>query len=274
MQNFTRSLWLISICLLSMSLIACKQATISTDVDIQTLSYKKTNNTIDLNISCDYPIQANSAVGNAIAEYIEEQMGGTYTHGLVNGDSLINYYGQQLEKDLIENAQELIDAGATPQIMYQHLSFTKEVETPTYITYLFTSESFLGGAHGMHTSQGVTFRKSDGRRFGHELIRQYVDTKDINSLLKEGLMRFFSDQNQPISHDEDLKNMLLIDDINNIPLPSTPPYLTEKGVVFTYQPYEIACYATGIISFVVPYYKISDYLIPSIKSLLPKGQGK
>ena len=274
MQNITRSLWLISICLLSMSLIACKQATISTDVDIQTLSYKKTNNTIDLNISCDYPIQANSAVGNAIAEYIEEQMGGTYTHSLVNGDSLINYYGQQLVKDLIENAQELIDAGATPQIMYQHLSFTKEVETPTYITYLFTSESFLGGAHGMHTSQGVTFRKSDGRRFGHELIRQYVDTKDINSLLKEGLMRFFSDQNQPISHDEDLKNMLLIDDINNIPLPSTPPYLTEKGVVFTYQPYEIACYATGIISFVVPYYKISDYLIPSIKSLLPQGQGK
>ncbi|MBQ1800320.1 MAG: DUF3298 domain-containing protein, partial [Prevotella sp.] len=69
--------------------------------------------------------------------------------------------------------------------------------------------------------------------------------------------------------DEQLKDMLLIDeDVNHIPLPAWAPYLTYQGVAFAYQQYEIAPYAAGIISFIIPYEKIMPYLVPEIKAVI------
>lgn len=63
--------------------------------------------------------------------------------------------------------------------------------------------------------------------------------------------------------------MLLIDeDVNHIPLPAWAPYLTHQGVAFAYQQYEIAPYAAGIISFIIPYEKIMPYLVPEIKAVI------
>lgn len=42
------------------------------------------------------------------------------------------------------------------------------------------------------------------------------------------------------------------------------PALTSRGVVFSYQPYEIGCYADGDIHFVLPYAEIKDLLNPEM----------
>ena len=57
-----------------------------------------------------------------------------------------------------------------------------------------------------------------------------------------------------------LTELTSVDDINNIPRPQFAPYLTPRGMVFTYQQYEIAAYAAGLPSFIVPYEKISSFL--------------
>ena len=44
--------------------------------------------------------------------------------------------------------------------------------------------------------------------------------------------------------------------------------LTNDGVVFSFQPYEIDCWAAGAYHFIVPYKKLQPYLTPKVKELL------
>ena len=53
-----------------------------------------------------------------------------------------------------------------------------------------------------------------------------------------------------------------------IPLPANQPYLTPKGVAIEYKQYEIACYAAGMPSFVIPYDKARPFMTPEAKALL------
>lgn len=45
---------------------------------------------------------------------------------------------------------------------------------------------------------------------------------------------------------------------------------TEEGMVFSFQPYEIDCWAAGTYHFVVPYNKLMPYLTPGAKRLIDK----
>ena len=48
--------------------------------------------------------------------------------------------------------------------------------------------------------------------------------------------------------------------IDELPLPDFEPYLTEQGVTFIYQPYEISYYAAGKPEFTIPYNVVKPYL--------------
>ena len=59
-----------------------------------------------------------------------------------------------------------------------------------------------------------------------------------------------------------------MDESTTIPLPNTPPALTDKGISIIYQQYEIAPYAAGLPSFYIPYDKAADILTPAAKELI------
>ena len=48
--------------------------------------------------------------------------------------------------------------------------------------------------------------------------------------------------------------------IDELPLPDAEPYLTEKGVTFIYQPYEISYYAAGKPEFTIPFDVVKPFL--------------
>ena len=73
-----------------------------------------------------------------------------------------------------------------------------------------------------------------------------------------------------MNSDEELADYLQVEDINRIPLPANPPYLTTTGVMFCYTQYEIAPYAAGIISFEIPYDQILPFLTDEAKALSEK----
>ena len=66
--------------------------------------------------------------------------------------------------------------------------------------------------------------------------------------------------------EEDMRSRLMIDG-NLIPLPALRPYPTAVGLVFTYQQYEIACYADGMPNFVIPYNNIAAFLTPEARKI-------
>ena len=46
--------------------------------------------------------------------------------------------------------------------------------------------------------------------------------------------------------------------------------LTDSGIVFSFQPYEIDCWAAGAYHFIVPYKKLMPYLTSKVKDLIEK----
>lgn len=162
-------------------------------------------------------------------------------------------------------------------------SATKLVETKTFVTYYAECSSYTGGAHGMAVNVGKTFRKHDGMEIGYQTdfdnesftssMKDNTLLKDTKSpklyaLIKDGVKRYFKACGQEMENEEDFNDFMQVEDINRIPLPGNAPYLTETGVVFCYTQYEIAPYAAGMITFEVPFAKISPFLTEEAKAMI------
>ncbi len=155
-------------------------------------------------------------------------------------------------------------------------------ETPTFVTFYGESSSYTGGAHGMAGHIGRTFRKSDGKAIGYEtdmddhfnIVHKgdnlLKDTKSpkLYALIKAGVLDYFKKCGQAMADDAELADFLQVDDVNRIPLPANTPYFSETGVMFCYTQYEIAPYAAGIITFEIPFAKISSFLADEAKALI------
>lgn len=257
---------IITITTVAAMMTACNSNT-DTAFTTGSAKYENKDKMAEVSITAEYPTAGNRLLTNAIAEYISESLGGTYEGTMTCGDSLVTYYGKAATKKLADEAGEYRNENSVA-LACSH-TFSKEHETDKYVTYTANSYSYMGGAHGLSVFSGATFRKSDGRRFGMEMLHD-TDKDAFRLLLKDGLKEYFSENGSDtdIKTDEDLKNCLLTDSgVDYLPLPQTAPYLTDKGVVFIYQAYEIAPYAAGLPTFTVPYDKIKPYLTVTAQRL-------
>lgn len=223
-----------------------------------TISYKQATKVAEVELKADYPVSGNKILTNAIQEFVSEELGGSYTGDLNTGSTLLNYYGNLLYEDLENDAKEF-DMEDMLTLTYSQ-DIKKIFETERYITYLSEAYVYMGGAHGMSTKQGSTFRKSDGRRFSYEMLID-TETSEFKKLIKKGLTEYFSDSDYAITSDDELAAMLITEsDVNNLPLPEYAPYLTNEGVTFIYQQYEIAPYAAGMPQFTIPFSDIIPFM--------------
>ena len=223
-------------------------------------------------IRADYPTKGDRTLIDSVRQFINKALGGAFQGDLSQGDSLLAFYAHQWEKEMRQMYNEIAEARGNDQDMapmYHSVTIKQEYNTPLYITYIINTETYSGGAHGMHESKGVTFQKEDGHVFCNDILIKNRD-KEFNNLIRDGLFRYFSEQDMPLSSDIELSTALQVDDIHNIPLPTAPLYFTPEGIVMVYQPYEIACYAAGSPTFTIPYHRISPYLTDAAKKLISK----
>ncbi|MBO5186372.1 MAG: DUF3298 domain-containing protein [Prevotella sp.] len=253
---------------------ACGNNTASNnDFTTDSIAFSEKTKTAEVIVQADFPKSGNLTTTNIIREYINEELGGTYGGNITESDSMLAYYGKAQMAELEKLSAEFETESAVSMYSSRHVS--KIYETNQYITYISSFESYTGGAHGMHGATYTTFRKSDGRRFGNEMLTRR-DTEEFRALIKDGLKRYFAeDEGKEISDDE-LKEMLLTNSgVDYLPLPQYPPCLTEKGMMFVYQPYEIAPYAAGMPHFTVPYDKIKPFLtVTAIKLIDGKTENE
>lgn len=227
------------------------------------IKFDKAEKSIDCHFVADYPVKGNQGLTLMVREWISEQMGGTYKGSYENGDSVVQYYGKAALDTLRAFAKEM--SGDSPDMKLEStMSIRKSYETPKFVTYIASSYSYMGGAHGGATLEGATFRKSDGRKFGWDMFRLDSRFTKVQQLIKEGLKQYFK-----VKTDEELKsNLLNPDNIYLLPLPQAAPYFTKEGITFVYGQYEIACYAAGMPTFTVPYSKAEGLLTQAAVSLL------
>jgi len=141
----------------------------------------------------------------------------------------------------------------------------KADETDRYVVFKSMDYIYMGGAHGGVTGAGcLTFSKKDGSR-----VAAFVDASraaDLQPLMIKGLLGYYAEAGYDTTWD-DLKEGLFIED-GFLPLPQWPLYPTADGIGFIYQQYEIASYAEGMPSFVIPYADIEPFLTPEARELL------
>lgn len=254
--------------------------TVNEQEDVQKdgkLTYKqveqsKKDKSGEYKIVVDFPTSGNPILVNAIREYISESLGisyagemennmqGSYDGDLSNGQKMIDYYFDLKYKEF-KKAHDLMAENMTGDVP----TFASETEihflyeTDKFVTYEMKKYEDMGGAHGGTFISGMTFRKSDGRRVEWDLF-----TKSMQDVIKKGLKKYFE-----VNTDEELENSLSLENTYMLPLPATPPVFTKEGVLFTYQQYEIAAYAAGLPSFIVPYDEAKSLMNTTGKNLLP-----
>lgn len=257
----------IALTLMTMCLVCCtdnKQE--RNEFTTDSLTYKKESDIANVNIKVKFPQTTNRTLFNALAEYISEEMGGTYEGDMSDGNAMLAFYGDTYYKGLEDDAKE-IGAEGMPALDYSQ-SIDVDYETDKYVTYISDTYTFMGGAHGISTKQGSTFRKSDGKRFSYEML-QGTDRAEFKQLIKKGVISYFAGFDVVIDSDESLAEMLITDaDVNFLPLPQFAPYLTKEGVTFIYQQYEIAPYAAGMPNFTISYSDILPYMTTTAKNYI------
>lgn len=230
---------------------------------------------VKVELLADFPTDGNAVLTNAIAEFINETLGGTYQGPLTDGQQLLNYYGENSQKELLDMAKEMKDNNlpdADQMQLYSYTRLKKHYETDRYVTYSSHYETFTGGAHGMHGDASVTLRKSDGRRFtSQDMFRSITSTK-LQKLMKEGLRTYFTYEGEQAPTDEALAELLHLEgyySIDYLPMPQYPPYMDKDGIHFVYQPYEIAAYAAGEPAFTLNYKDAKPLLSRAAAELIP-----
>lgn len=240
------------------------------ELKVTPLEYSYDKNKVEVGLDIDYPT-GSALIDKAVAEYISEKLGGTYDGDLANGDSLVSYYGDEILAELKKHLKEDINNGVEDEYIngyYRKMEIKKEYETDLLVTYSYTEDIYLNGAHGMQYFYGQTFRKSDGRRFDEGMMRQLY-SEEMYELRKEGLREYFNESGDNANTDEELKECIITDDdVNYLPMPKHTPYVTKKGMVFIYQPYEISYYAAGAPTFTIPLKKMKPFLTQTAKELL------
>lgn len=188
----------------------------------------------------------------------------TYAEGFVNA------YGRWGLERMADDIRDMAENGYEGSYL-NSLSIELIEQTEDHLTFLEHYEVYTGGAHGGYMVSGATFRCSDGKRFSWEMF-DHEKRAELVELLKKGLMAYFNQEaEEKIYSDSALfDQLILFDDPDTpenelefgLPLPATDPWITQQGVEFIYQQYEIAAYACGLPNVTLPFEALKDILTP------------
>ena len=223
-------------------------------VGVRNVRIEKKSKQIVYAVNAEYPFTEDSVTANAIREWINESLGGTYTGNLMEYNKLLEHYADaaiaeaaDLAKKDAQSAAMIAETGPSEE----KYEFKRNYETGNIITYRMTGDIYSSGAaHGMPIDLSITFRKSDGRRFGWEMFsKKEIDR--LKAIIVKKLRVDYGDGTffkVPNAADPDFE------------LPEMDPFIGNDGIVFTYAPYEIAPYSEGFITVTLPF--------PMVKGML------
>lgn len=165
-----------------------------------------------------------------------------------------------LHKALDENMQTFIEHVrknvpepdcATCRTFELHIAADSIYQNKQVVSMAYNWTVYEGGAHGNYAKWCVVFDKKDGSRVTYARL-----VKDEAGLLAVAEKAF----RQQIGMEENEKMYQLYSFKNNQFHLSNDFVFSNDGLVFYYNPYEIAPYSTGIIALKLPYSDISRYI--------------
>lgn len=182
--------------------------------------------------------------GEAFAKYLTEQFKTGYTAGMDKKelDDILGSEGAAMAFNYVEDTRMSIPWNQWPLLVVEKFLY-----------------SYTGGAHGNHASGFIVFDLEKGKVLKPEDVFLPGYKPIVGKALEKAFRKKYG-----IGENESLKDNLLFEEHVE---PNGNFYLTDKGVVFSYSPYEVAPFAAGQISAFIPFEEIRSVMQPTY---LPK----
>lgn len=220
-------------------------------------SLEHDGNMMHYDVTMDVPVTGPGPLVDAVKKWLDNILGGTYDEALTFDDDMMRHYAAEyFDENAFSYGPESVMA------CYMYIDIVMTDNTEGFVSYEVDGEDFTGGAHGMLFTYGATFVKADGRQLGWEM---FPDTTNLAGLFKKYLASDWAAKNDLV-----LDEVLFEDAASNFPLPYQDPWLVTDGVKFCYNVYEIASFAVGMSSAVIPTEEAKKYLDPQVYEVLNK----
>lgn len=124
-------------------------------------------------------------------------------------------------------------------------AFTTGCKARGWQSYCSSAEDYEGGAHGMYGETHMVFDLATGERIREEdLLDPDYDREAFSELLYDRLMEDLDDEQEAFG----------------MPAPNGNFSVSEKGVTWYYNPYEIASFALGVVGITVSWADLKPFL--------------
>ncbi len=160
------------------------------------------------------------------------------------------------------------DIKETPSLYSYDASYDLLInfETEKIISFAFAAYSYTGGAHGNYSTSYLSVDINTNKIIHLKDIMNTAGISKLQPLLEKAFRKQFQ-----LKPDDSLTKGGLFE---NKLTPNNNFYITEKGIAFIYNPYEIGPYAMGEIELFISFKEIEKYLQPHFKKLISvQGNG-
>lgn len=146
--------------------------------------------------------------------------------------------------------------GSEPRSVYKE-DYSLSEQTEKYVTYTTEGYLYTGGAHEMPWYNGTTFSKLDGSIVGYDL---FEEPEQLIGLIAQNIASQYFGKYE--------KDGFIFDYDEITALPFNEPWIETDSVVFCFQPYEIASYASGMPLCKIALTDLKPYLSEKGKTFL------
>jgi hypothetical protein len=197
---------------------------------------------------------ASPEVTKRITDSLFAACGGKSAHDIMANGILEDWKEALDDNKIAVGKEEEGDEIGMP--FYQNDSMYVVVNTPKMFAVAINNEVYTGGAHGMYAVRYCNFDPKTGKM----LTLDEVLKPNARAALVRIAEKIFRKENG-IKPNADLEEAgWMFPD--NVFVVSDNWYLSDKGLFFNYNPYEIASYAQGTIELKIPMADLKDMLLP------------
>ncbi len=218
-----------------------------------TLSYETTRSDspqpLDFTLSAEIALPEGRAAESLRTAVISDLLGKQFTG--VTPRSLLQAYADTIRSEM--TLPETEEFAEDIQLRYEeNLKGEVTFAADSFLCYRRTLYIYQGGAHGLQTVQHFSYRLPDGAQLHEEDIFDPAALDRLTLLLREEADKLRNDTILPREQNEFFNN-------GNI-VPNGNFYITDSGITYQYNPYDIAPYSFGATEIHLPADKILPLL--------------
>ena len=265
-----QSILLIYCALTSVLFISCSHKTIKTEEkDLVKKFYLTTYTTkgaLSMDIDVEIPVAfADTTVLKSVrATLISNLLGDEYISK--SNDSLVHLFSSELFTEYKENNEPLLNVKDSAN----NYSFNNEYDISGFSLlsdkkiYVYGIERYvdMGGAHGLETRNYYNFDLKTGKLIAEKDLFKPNYVSELSELIKKRIV----EESKEIKDSKDTEPIISLEDTDfwtDSIKPNGNFYITDEGINYVFNPYEIAPYYMGQTEVMLPYNRLADILKPN-----------